>query len=63
MNRIEQMTAAEKSEHVSDALAAARCGCGGCCPACREHAEWMAALSDEERDDFTNLCEMGVYGV
>lgn len=48
-------------QHVADDEAAANCGCGGACEACKTHAEWLASISDEQRAEFASIIESGIY--
>jgi len=51
----------EINEHVAADTQAAKCGCGGACPACAAHQEWLQSLSDEEREEFGQIVEGGIY--
>ena len=53
---------AEMANHVAAERAAGTCGCGGACDACRDHADWLAGLTDAERDEFAALFESGIHG-
>jgi hypothetical protein len=61
MNRITTMEAEEIKTHVGADMAAEKCGCGGSCPACAAHREFIEILTDEEREDFSNLVESTIY--
>jgi hypothetical protein len=61
MNRITTMNAEEIKAHVAADMSAEKCGCGGICHACVAHRDFLDGLTDEEREDFSNLVESGIY--
>ena len=55
MSKINTMHNDEITAKVEADLSAGECGCGGACPACAAHQEWLQSLSDEERDEFAQI--------
>ena len=61
MTKINGMKIEEITAKVAADRAAGSCGCGGACPECHAHQEWLQSLSDEERDEFAEIVASGIY--
>mgnify|MGYP001250941661 FL=1 len=61
MSKINTMNDDEITAKVAAERSAGECGCGGACPACAAHQEWLQSLSDEEREEFGQIVEGGIY--